>query len=380
MGKKLNGEGTIFRRKTGSWVGQLMDGYKENGKKNIVCFSAPTKGEVRMKMAAYWDSKEADSEADPEAEESNADAETRFSDWANLWYEDHKTEVQPSTYSNYQYTLNTLIKHFGERPLGRIKQIDINRFLDGLASEGSSKSKISKCKAMLIQIFNAAEANELIARNPALHAKGARRQQGLEDSDDAKKDAFSEAEVNSLIDNLQDTLLGNSILLMIGTGMRTQELLALTRDDIAEDGSSVRINKAIEMVDGHPQLGPPKSKRSRRTIPVPPDYRFFARRLRALGGTEHLWESMREDKLYSVGTFRKKYYAALKSISGVRQLSPHCCRHTYITRLQEKGVSMELVARLAGHSRIGTTDGYTHTSIDILAGAVNVLTINKKED
>ena len=314
-----------------------------------------------------------------EAVGSIEEHKTIFKDWALLWYEDHKTEVQPSTYSNYQYTLNTLINHFEDQPLDGIRQIDINRFLDGLASEGFSQSKISKCKAMLIQIFNSAEANELIARNPALHAKGARRQQDFEDSAEAKKDAFTEAEVSSMIDNLPDTLLGNSILLMIGTGMRTQELLALTKDDVAEDGSTVRINKAIKMVDGSPQLGPPKSKRSRRTIPVPPDYRFFAIRLRALGGAEHVWESLREDKLYSVGTFRKKYYAVLKCIPGVRQLSPHCCRHTYITRLQERGVSIDLVARLAGHSRISTTDGYTHTSMDTLAGAVNVLTIPQND-
>ena len=167
---------------------------------------------------------------------------------------------------------------------------------------------------------------------------------------------------------------------MIGTGMRTQELLALTKEDIAVDGSFVRINKAIEMVDGHPQLGPPKSKRSRRTIPVPPDYYFFARRLRTLGGTNYIWESHREDKLYSVGTFRKKYYEALKNIPGVRLLSPHCCRHTYVTRLQEKGVSIDLIARLAGHARISTTEGYAHASIDTLAGAVNVLTINNNEN
>lgn len=371
MKKRSNGEGSYTKLKNGTWRVQIMDGYQPNGKRKIVNFYAPTKGEARIKLQAYWEAKE--------AAENSDENETRFAEWAMLWYEDHKTEVQPSTYSNYLYTLNTLNEHFGDRPLSSIKQIDINRFLDSLTAAGYSRSKISKCKAMLIQIFNSAEANELISRNPALHAKGARRQQELEDAAAKKKDAFTESEIQTMIDCLQDTLLGNSILLMIGTGMRTQELLALTRDDIAEDGSTIRINKAIETVNGQPQLGPPKSRRSNRTIPVPKDYRFFARRLRALGGSEHLWESSRKDKLFSVGTFRRKYYSALKGIPGVRRLSPHCCRHTYVTRLQEKGVAMDLVARLAGHSRIGTTDGYTHTSIDTLAGAVNVLTINKNE-
>jgi hypothetical protein len=34
---------------------------------------------------------------------------------------------------------------------------------------------------------------------------------------------------------------------------------------------------------------------------------------------------------------------------------------------------MEQIARLAGHSRITTTDGYLHTDIDTLSVAVSVL-------
>ena len=34
---------------------------------------------------------------------------------------------------------------------------------------------------------------------------------------------------------------------------------------------------------------------------------------------------------------------------------------------------MEQIARLAGHSRISTTDGYVHTDIETLSNAVAVL-------
>jgi site-specific recombinase XerD len=39
---------------------------------------------------------------------------------------------------------------------------------------------------------------------------------------------------------------------------------------------------------------------------------------------------------------------------------------------------LELIARLAGHSNINTTDGYAHTSNETLANAVAVL--NEKQD
>ena len=44
-----------------------------------------------------------------------------------------------------------------------------------------------------------------------------------------------------------------------------------------------------------------------------------------------------------------------------------------MTRLQAKGVPIELIAQLAGHSSVDTTIGYTHTSMETLSGAVAVL-------
>ncbi|MBQ3356169.1 MAG: site-specific integrase [Oscillospiraceae bacterium] len=341
-----------------------MVGYRPDGKKNIICFTADTKGEVQQMLRNYQQE---------QIEHSDTKESVSFAEWANTWYQDYQTEVQPSTYSNYKYTLHTLINYFGERQLCDIKQIDISRFLDTLTGQGYSRSKVSKCKAMLIQIFNAGIVNDLVDKNPAAVAKAKRKLAQADDKDIGSKDAFTEAEVQQMLSHLQDNLLGNSILLMIGSGMRTQELLALSKEDIAADGSTIRISKAIEMVDGQPKLGPPKSKRSRRTIPIPSDYRFFAKRVRELGGSRYVWESSRGSSLYSVGTFRRQYYAALKQIPDIRLLSPHCCRHTYVTRLQERGIAIDLVARLAGHARISTTDNYIHTSIDTLAAAVNVL-------
>ena len=286
------------------------------------------------------------------------------------------SEPAPEGYDVICTAIDTLIHHFGKRTLSEIKQADINNFLTELIQRGASFSKVTKCKAMLIQIFTAAEVNELIHHNPAQHAKIIRQfETGFmeEEMISEKKDAFAKEEIALLKGYLPDNLTGNSILLMLGTGLRVQELLALKQADIAEDGSTVNVSKAIKMVGGVPQLGPPKSKRSRRTIPVPEEYRKNALYLRNHGGSAFIWTSEREDGLYAVKVFRSKYYKTLKLVPGVRPLTPHCCRHTYITQLQAKGVSIELIARLAGHSKIITTDGYTHTSIETLANAVEKL-------
>lgn len=195
---------------------------------------------------------------------------------------------------------------------------------------------------MLIQIFDAAEANEIENSNPARKAKTIRILPTLEDmEDEGKKDAFTDAELTLLQEHLPDDLTGHTIRVMLATGTRAQEMLAIQVSDIAEDGSSISISKAIKMVNGVPTLGPPKSRKSKRIIPVPDDYRADAIYLRQNGDDPYVWTSGRESGLYDLGTFRRRYYRELKKISNVRLLSPHCCRHTYISNLEKRGVPME---------------------------------------
>ena len=168
----------------------------------------------------------------------------------------------------------------------------------------------------------------------------------------------------------------NSRCWSISVHQHRLNIVALLPEDIAEDGSTVSISKAIKMVNGVPTLGPPKSRKGKRVIPVPEDYRVDVLYLREHSGKPYIWTSKRENGLFDIGAFRRRYYTMIKKIPGVRPLSPHCCRHTYISNLEKKGVPMEQIARLAGHSRITTTDGYVHTSMDTLANAVAVLNEN----
>ena len=58
--------------------------------------------------------------------------------------------------------------------------------------------------------------------------------------------------------------------------------------------------------------------------------------------------------------FRNQYYKALETVEGVRSLSPHCCRHTYVSQLQSLGVSMETIQSMVGHADIDMTRHYLH--------------------
>lgn len=369
MAKRSNGEGSVRRLKSGTWRGQLMDGYKSDGKKNIVNFSGDTKGEVLDQMREYRNKQE--------RMDVSASRALTFNDWSDTWYKDMESQVQPSTYSSYRYTLTKLQEHFRGKLLTDIKVVHINRYFDALRRKGLSQSYITKLKAMLIQIFDYALANELVLSNPARASKSVkplRTAKTAAETAAPKKDAFTEEEQALLMEGLPNNLVGNSIRVLLGSGMRAQELLALTPEDIAEDGSRIHVTKAIEMVDGQPVLGPTKSARGERVIPIADDYRPYVRYLREQGGRIYIWMSLKRDSfLYDVGAFRRRYYNALKQVPGVRRLSPHCCRHTFISNLEREGVPMEQIARIVGHSKIETTDGYLHVNNETLAEAVKVL-------
>lgn len=134
-GKRSNGEGCIRKTKSGSWRGEIMDGYTPEGKRRIVRFTAKTRAGVLDKLRAYRAEMESG---------ARIDKKMCFSDWADTWYGDYKSEVQPSTYSGYQYTLKALKRGFGEQPLAEILPIHINRFLDKLSADGYSLSMIRK--------------------------------------------------------------------------------------------------------------------------------------------------------------------------------------------------------------------------------------------
>ena len=369
MGKRSKGEGNIRKLENGTWRAELMAGYTDVGKRHVVRFSGKTRAEVLTKIQDFKEQREAN---------IHLDKKLSFGEFADLWYADYRSQVQPSTYAGYKYTLALLKKQFGAKPICEILPLDINRYTDLLVKQGYSSSQLRKCRAMLIQIFTEAEHNGLVLRNPALRAKKVRKKRQLGKAEEVKKDAFTDEEVHLLNRDLPCDLIGHGIRGMLGTGLRVQELIALTADDIAEDGSWVDINKAIEMVGGKPHLDVTKSELSTRIIPVPASYRPSFIYLREHGGKDRIYQPGNRP-YYGVGSFRRRYYTALKKVSGVRALTPHCCRHTYATQLEKQGVPLQIIAKLMGHTRVETTGVYLHTKMDTFAMAVEVLNPTTEE-
>ena len=342
--KRSHGEGTLSRKANGRWEIQIMDGFKSDGRRNIRSFSGKTQKEAKEKRDEYLRKKAAG---------ILTGHDMRFEEWADIWYENHKENVTATTQEGYKYTLRILKDHFGRRKLAEIKTMDVEQFLRKLRKDGRASSYIAQCRGMLHQIMNKAVANDFLMKNPVAFAEKMRKQPPKE------KEAFTADEMRILFRELPDDRIGWSIRLLLATGMRAQELLGLEPRHIAADGSSINIAQAVVRVKGTVAIGTPKSFDSYRTIPIPEMVRYCARNLR---NTENkfIWEGGKAGMPCSPSHFRDQFKKALEKIEGVRVLTPHCCRHTFVSQMQALGVDIETIQNIVGHAEIDMTRHYLH--------------------
>lgn len=352
--KRSNGEGTIRQRDSGRWECTIMIGYQDDGRRKRKTFYGKTKTEVQKKIREYQTARD------------NGEllgSEYNFATWADIWYENHKDNVKPTTQENYRYTLRILKDHFERRQLDEIKAMDIEQFLKKLRRDGRADSTIAQCRGMLYQIFNKAEANDLVRKNPVRFAEKMRKRPAK------RKEAFTAEEVKLLLEKLPEDQVGWGIRLMLCTGMRTQELLGLEPRHIAEDGSWITIEQAVVMEKGTAVIGTPKSYDSYRTVPVPRNVQYCARLLRAVD-TKFVWERGKQDMPCNPSYFRKKFKEELMMVEGVRVLTPHSCRHTYVSQMQALGVDLATIQSLVGHADVDMTKHYLHVQDPVKMTAI----------
>lgn len=100
-GKRPPGEGSIYQRKDGRWVGAITIGYNERGNPKRVQVYGRTRAEVARKLA----------ELQARHHRGLLPEPTRLTvaDWAKQWLEMKAKEVRPSTLNSYRYELTRLL-------------------------------------------------------------------------------------------------------------------------------------------------------------------------------------------------------------------------------------------------------------------------------
>ena len=157
------------------------------------------------------------------------------------------------------------------------------------------------------------------------------------------------------------------ILFSFYAGLRAKELAALKRGDVFDEDGQVREHFILSAAQskGGKTRAVYLNQRLRRALAE------YGAKLYLRDPNRPLFESQKGGH-FSANTMCQLFLDIYKSV-GLKDASSHSGRRTYITRLANKGVGVRLLAELAGHSHISTTQRYIDVNAEQLSAAVELL-------
>jgi integrase len=168
-------------------------------------------------------------------------------------------------------------------------------------------------------------------------------------------------EFKLLRDHIERDRWKNLATWLVTTGMRFSEATALTAADIDAEARTCRINKAWNYSGGYgPEMGPPKTKKSIRTISLPPS----ALAVVDLTAPWFLFTNgagnpVRAQEFFNGGW--KPGRAAAMAAGLTKEPRVHDLRHTCASWMIQAGVPLPVIQQHLGHESVQTTIGvYGH--------------------
>ncbi|MCR6690060.1 site-specific integrase [Cellulomonas sp.] len=168
--------------------------------------------------------------------------------------------------------------------------------------------------------------------------------------------------------------------MLLGTGMRRGEALALQWQNVDIDAGELRVRGTLVRTGDGLVIQPPKTNNGWRPIPLSPPVVAALKQQRQQQRIERLAAGMSwvaTDYVFTTvaGTPLdprnvSRWFSALAQRAGV-QGSMHATRHTALSSMVNAGVPMPVVSRVAGHESINiTVDIYGHVSEQAARDAV----------
>lgn len=325
------------KRKNGYYETQKT--FTIEGKKIQHTFYYKTKTELSEKEKAF------------KAEQTRI-AKHYFSAVAEAWKNSHWEEISVNTRISYVPAYNRVVKQFGDIPVAEITAIEIQQFIDKLATKQYAKQTVKVHRIILNLIFKYAMLYGYIQFNPVEPTKIPRQ---LKKS---KRELPSDEDIQKVIDNV-DSEFGFFAFFLLFTGCRKGEALALQHRDIDIPNRRIHIHKTIvysEQNQNTPIVQQStKTESGDRYIYIPD---ILLEKLPSGDKNNFLFGG---ENPYTKQQFRKRW-EKYKSNAEIN-FTPHQLRHAYATLLYEANVKPKDAQQLMGHSSIQVTnDIYTHIS------------------
>lgn len=274
------------------------------------------------------------------------------------WYRDNQlTKRSPAHQRDFKASWERkILPLLG--PLTKLKQLsqaDIQAFLDRVTIE-SGATYSNRCHSYLRVVLGCAEAEGLIAKNPA--GKGIVR-----NKEEGRERYLTETEMKRLSSALSERrgeASPDAIAILMMTGARKSEVLAMRYAE-------------INFAEGYWDIPSTKTKQKRRQRVHLSDAALKILDMRrdqapkqdfvfpGSGRSGHLTEL-------------RKTFSGLLSECNIQSCRLHDLRHSFASLLVSKGVSLEMIGAMLGHSQLQTTKRYAHLYDDALKEAAQSVT------
>lgn len=350
MARRGAGEGSIFKRADGLWVGKVQLGVDENGKRLRRTVYGPTQAKVLEKVdelrqrTVPW--------ADP--------GTLRLGEYLKRWLTDVAgPRVRGRTSDYYKRVLKPAQKSLGGVMLRALSPMHVQALLGRMDEAGVSARGRQMTYTVLRTALRDAVRMRLLAVNP-LDAVSRPRAPRPEIQ------ALDAEQVKKLLAAAVGDPLEALYALAVGTGLRLGELAGLRWGDLDLEAGAVHVRRAlVENEKGARTFAEPKTSRARRKVDLPGFAIVALRRHReALGALPHpellVFSSPEGEPIRRSNLHRRSFKPLLKRAK-LPEVTFHALRHTAATLALAAGVNPKVVQERLGHSSVTLTlDTYSH--------------------
>ncbi len=284
-------------------------------------------------------------------------------------------QVANSTLHDYADMVRLhLLPALGKKTLGRLAVADVDGLLRAKRDAGYKPNSLRIMRAVLRRALSQAEREGLIVRNVAALASAPRipRSEGR---------TLTVEQARALLAELEEHRLSALVTIMLAFGLRRDEALALTWDDVNMGTGEVQVRRGLkrERIRPAPAAGPRsmlvigalKTQQSRRVLFLTPELAKALVAHRARQHQERLalgtaWEDRGLVFPSEVGSPMdpdnfSHLFSRLCKRAGLGHWHPHELRHSGASLMLAQGTPLHVVSEVLGHSSIVVTkDVYGH--------------------